>query len=145
MLNNQFDISNNDNVDDNGTHSFAYPACFIEFEQQEVRTASLGIKYVDIIIRLHLGIEEYSKERPQDYNLIDEVDYQMIGMRGSEIDTVQFGSLRENNTILDTDFNNVNNPILEYITTYTRKNSYTRKDFVVKSPPNQLNVIGEKL
>lgn len=142
MFNDQYNKSNNDEIEDNIEQAFGYPSCFVEFEQQEVRNMSLGIKHVDMLIRLHLGFENYSLEREQVYDLIDKTDSAMQGMRGSETDTVQFSSLIENNTLLDGEFNNVNNPVFEYLTTYTRLNAYKRKNNTVKPAPTNLQTDG---
>lgn len=141
MFNNQFERSNNDETKENIEGSFGYPACFIELEEREVKNVALGIKHVDLLVRLHVGLEDYTKKRPNDYITIDDVDLAMQGMRGDSADTVQFSSMIENITAIDTDFNNVNNPILEYTTTYTRLNAYTRKGFTTKAAPTDHNVI----
>lgn len=142
MFNNQFVNSNNDDKELNTEQAFDYPACFIELIEEEVRPVSLGIRYVDLTINFHLGKEAYSKERPQDYDFIDRVDAALSGMRGAEGDTVQFSSLVEAVTDIDEDFSNVNNPILTYETTWTKKNSYTRRGFTQKPAPTAHDVTG---
>ena len=140
MWNNQFNHSNNDDTDLNDEEAFDYPCCFVEFEIQETRPVSLGVVYVDLLIRLHLGIENYSDERPLDYDVIDNVSQAMHGMRGSSTDTVQFSSLQESNIIPDTEFNNITVTVLEYRTTYSKLTAYTRVNNVDKLPPTGLNI-----
>jgi len=141
--NNQFDRSNNENEDNNDEQAFDYPACFVELSTEEVKNVALGIKYVSLIVRLHLGFEGYSKERPQDYTILDTIDASITGMRGGEGDTVQFSSLVESDTFLDTDFDNVNNPILEYTTVWTKKTAYNRSGLATKVAPTGLDIIEE--
>lgn len=145
MYNNQFDHSNNDDISQNDEAPFDYPCCFVELSIQEVRQVAIGIKYVDIIVRLHIGIEEYLRERELDYTFIDDIDDKLLGMRGDSIDTVQFSSWIENTTDLDENFNNINRPVLEYRTTYTRTTNNKRKNLITKLAPTNLNVIGDTL
>lgn len=143
MYNNQFERSNNDDFEANDEAPFAYPCCFIEFDIQEVRGVALGVKYVDINIIFRLGLENYSLEREEDFDVIDQFDEKILGMRGGENDPVQFSSLQEALTDIDENHNNINRPVMTYKTTYTRLNGYTRKNFITKSAPTGKNVSGE--
>lgn len=139
MFNNQFEKSNNDDSSLNTEAAFGYPACFVELEEVEVRNVALGIKFVDLKVRLHIGIENYTKQRASDYITVDNISDAMQGMRGDEADTVQFSSMEEQTVTIDVDYNNVNRPVLEFNTTYTKLSNYKRRAFTLKSTPNTLD------
>ena len=140
MFNNQFERSNNDDTTQNIEAAFKYPACFVEIVQNDSRSVALGIKYIDLTVRLHIGLEDYRKQRADDYITIDDIADAMQGMRGAAGDAVQFGSMEEQTITIDTDFNNVNRPILEFNTTYTKLSGYTRRNFILKTSGNAPNI-----
>lgn len=140
MFNNQFERSNNDDADNNDEYPFDYPCCFVEIQTEEIRPVGMGIVYMDLNILLHLGVEQYGREREEDYDLVDVVHNAINGMRGSIADTVQFSSLSLDNIEYDSNSSNIGRPVITYKTTYTHMVGFTGSDNIDKTPPTDLNL-----
>ena len=106
----------------------ALPACFVEFQALQTNNLSLGIKDVQILIKFRFALEHYTFERLSDLDFQDNFDYFIQTFRGNSTDTVQFSSLIEQETDLDEEFDNVNQPAISYTTWWRKLSGYTRKN-----------------
>lgn len=114
-FNDQIDKSNVERTE----KAFRMPACFIQFVSSEVRTRSLGISDVVLQVICHLVYEGYKfgeKRQLEDMALTSNFDFHMQGFRGNEDDTANFTSLQRIIVNESEDFNNVNTPIMTYMT-----------------------------
>lgn len=111
----------------------AYPALFIEFIVNETRNFSYGIKNVDIVMRCRFALNHFTFERKQDLDFLDTFDGTMQMMRGGSTDPVQFSSFQEVATTHDENFDDVDEPYVDYITCWRRVSGYTRKGDLQKT------------
>lgn len=111
-----------------------FPAVFIEFVVNDVRSLSLGIKDMDLIVRFHFMFENYTGTRLPDMDMKDQFDAAVERLRGNEADKVQFTSFEEAIRTDDIDIDMVNNPIIDYRTVYRNINAYQRKNNKLVKP-----------
>jgi len=112
---------------DKKQNPYRTPAIFIEFIVDDVKSYSLGIKRVDLTIRFRFAMQHMTFERLDDLDFQDNFDEFIQTLRGNPNDSVQFSSLCEVLTDLDEEFDNVNEPYIDYTTVYTKTSAYTRK------------------
>ena len=123
MFNDQIDKSNIERTE----KAFRMPACFVQFVTSEIRTRSLGVSDVVLQVIFHLVYEgyKYSETRQlADMDLTSNFDFYMQGFRGDENDTVQFTSMQRIIANESEDFDNVNKPIMTYMTMWRCLGSY---------------------
>lgn len=123
MFNDQIDKSNVERTE----KAFRMPACFIQFVSSEVRSRSLGVSDVVLQVIFHLVYEGYKygeNRQLEDMDTTANFDFYMQGFRGSEDDTVQFTSLQRIIVNESEDFDNVNTPIMTYMTMWRCLGSY---------------------
>ena len=123
MFNDQIDKGNIERTE----KAFRMPACFVQFVTSEIRSRSLGVSDVVLQVIYHLVYEGYKfgeTRQLDDMVLTAKFDSFMQGFRGIETDTVQFTSMQR--TIVNESelFDNVNKPILTYITMWRCLGSY---------------------
>lgn len=123
---------------------FRLPAVFIEFIVEDVQNFSLGIKNVTVRVRFRFAFQSMKFERLEDLDFQDLFDKHIQGLRGNPADTVQFSSLQEVVTDLDEDFDNVNEPFVDYMTIWRKTSAYKRADDILVNPV-ALNASGEQL
>jgi hypothetical protein len=142
----QTDMADSEDDKKRKQYSFPRPAVFIEFVPQETRNLSLGIQNVDLLIRFRFSIEHYTVERLQDLDFLDTFHNTMLALRGNSTDTVQFSSLQEVQTEQDSNFSNVDNPVIEYLTCWRKISGYKRPNTDVQlNPPIGTNLTMTKV
>lgn len=113
---------------------FAFPAVFVEFITEEVQSFCLGIKNVSLTVRFRFAIEGYKFERLENLDFCDTFDAAVTGLRGNEADPVQFSTMTESSEQMDTDHDQVNEPTIDYRTTWRKVSAYKRagwnEDFI---------------
>jgi len=105
----------------------AFPAVLVEFITEEVQNFSLGIKNVRLTVRFRFAIEGYTFERLQNLDFQDDFDGVIQSLRGNETDPVQFSTMQEQVNELDEDFDNVQQPYIDYSTIFRKKSAYARR------------------
>lgn len=104
-----------------------WPAVFIELIVNDSIDYSLGVKVYDLSIRFRIANKGLTFVRLDELDLRDTFDLNINGLRGSEIDPVQFSSLQEVETEFDENHDNVNEPYIEYKTFFKYTKSYRRR------------------
>jgi len=123
MFNDQLDKGNVERTE----KAFRYPACFIQFVTSEVRNRSLGIQDVVMQVIFHLAYEgyKYSEARQlEDMDLTHTFDSWVHRLRGSEDNPVQFTTFQRIIVNESEDYDNINKPILTYMTMWRDLGSY---------------------
>lgn len=88
LFNNQFERSNNANIDNNVQEAFAYPCVFISFPgDNEVISGGYGAKRLDVMVNIKIGFETYRTEDLVVFDVAEEVqtaleNYSTDGMTG---------------------------------------------------------------
>ena len=127
------------NKDYNDT-PFRYPCIFVEFVPTEYFNYN-QYRDVDIIVRFHVGVENYMIEKDEDMDLINKIDRSFYRWRGNDGDDVNFTTFEK---IVETDEpndDNVNIQIVEFKTRYREIDSID-SDFVEVKPVD-LDLTGE--
>ena len=107
--------------------AFRYPAVFIQFVTSEVRNRAVGIQDVVLQVIFHFALEGYKfseKRQLEDMQLLADFDYWIHRLRGSEDDPVQFTTFQRIIINESENFDNVNRPILTYMTMWRCYGSY---------------------
>lgn len=123
MFNDQIEKSNIERTE----KAFRMPACFVQFVTSEIRTRSLGVSDVVLQVIFHLVYEgyKYSETRQlQDMDTTSNFDFYLQGFRANETDPVQFTSFQRVIANESEDFDNVNLPIMTYMTSWRCLGSY---------------------
>ena len=123
MFNDQTEKSNIERTE----KAFRMPACFVQFVTSEIRSRSLGVSDVVLQVIYHLNYEGYKfgeTRQLEDMELTAKFDSFMQGFRGIETDDVQFTSMQRIIINESEIFDNVNTPILTYMTMWRCLGSY---------------------
>jgi hypothetical protein len=122
LFNNQFERSNNDDSGNNDEQAFPYPAAFIEFPDDNlVLSSSYGVRILDVLVRVHIGIETYELEDLDLLDLIETVKSKLQGYSTTKMSELQYYAQRP-----DYNHNNVYIYQLDFKTKYMDDNNYTK-------------------
>jgi len=139
MWNNQFAHSNGVDTKTNNNQyrnekAFAYPACFIEFQVNDVNNYAMGIKDYFLTVRMRFGVESFKFERLDTFDFRDNFDSFIQLMAPTPISGLTFTTFQEIQTEFDEDWNNVEIPYIDYRTRYRSSTAYQRKTDIIASP-----------
>ena len=133
---NQYNRSNKSR-DEN---AFRYPACFIEFVTEDMDNQAIGYCDIDLIVRFHIGFDNYTLEKDEDFELMERFEDVMFRFRSAETDNVHFTTFQQNVISDEADDDNVDLQILEYRTKYRQMTTYSDG---VEIAPVDLDLDGE--
>ena len=141
MWNNQFTHSNGTDSKLGGSKSgyrdekaFPYPACFIEFQVQQVNSYCLGIKDYILTVRMRFGVESFKFERLDTFDFRENFDSFIQLMTPTTASGLTFTTFQEIQTEFDEDFDNVEIPYVDYRTRYRSQKAYQRRTDIIASP-----------
>jgi hypothetical protein len=131
LFNDQFNKSNNDNVDQNIEQGFPYPCVFIEFpEDNEQISAGAGAKQLDVLIRIHIGFLSYKLEDITVFDIAAEVQEALEGFSDTLVKPLTYEAQR-----MDYDHNNVYVYQFDFRTTYTDNTKYFKRNAIAAPDP----------
>lgn len=130
--------------DNKNENPVKFPAVFVEFITEGIDNYSLGIKNVRLRVRFRFALESYKFTRLADLDFQKNFDSFIQSFRGNEDDTVHFSTLQEDVNELDEDFDQVNEPYMDYLTIWRKTSAYKRSGDVLKTPVTP-DVTGLKL
>lgn len=128
-------------IDGKEEHIF-YPAVFIEYVNEENRRLAYGVIDRVLTIRFRFMFEDYTWDRINQFDLLDQFTEHMTGFRGGESDPVQFTSFEELGRDYDENHNQVNLPIIDFITVYRDVNGYQDKTIIFPNLDIQTEIDG---
>lgn len=124
LFNDQFNKSNNDNIDNNIQEAFQYPCAFISFPTDNpVSSSGFGAKRLDVLVNIKIGFESYKLEDLEMFDIAEEVqealeNYSTDGMTG----------LTYEGQRMDYDHNNVYIYEFDFRTQWSDETKYTKKN-----------------
>lgn len=123
MFNDQLNKSNVERTE----KAFRYPAVFIQLVTSEVRNRTLGLQDVVLQVICHLAYEGYKfgeKRQLADMDTTSRFDAYMHRLHANAEEAVQLTTFQRIIINESEDFDNVNEPILTYMTQWRCMGSY---------------------
>lgn len=120
--------------------AFPYPACFIEFQVNDVNNYAMGIKDYFLTVRMRFGVQSYKFERLDTFDFRDNFDSMIQLMAPTALSGLTFTTFQEVQTEFDEDWNNVEVPYIDYRTRYRSATSYQRRTDII-STPDKVSII----
>jgi hypothetical protein len=136
LFNDQFNKSNNDDPNQNTEQAFPYPCVFVEFPGDNPRSSSGGgAKRLSVTPRIYIGIEDYTLDALQIFDLILLVQEALEGWKPSTATSLMYMGQRQ-----DVNHSNVFVWQFDFACEYQDEVVYFKRNTITKPAPHVLEL-----